>query len=159
MESPIKALQPADVLKVLGHLRATSSIWTRLHDEYGRRLDFEYIPVNSELHTLCKTRDVTMDASMKFFRNSNTINTNAFSNRTISSFGKWHFNCSQISNNLNRSFLLSPSNHLIQKHPIYDEIVIEKPLIGHAWTTYGPLTIQSDPISFQDVMSQSDHEF
>lgn len=86
-----------------------------------------------------------------------TINANAFSNLTISSFGKWNFHCSQISNNLNRSFLLSPSNHLIQKHPIYDEIVIEQPPIGHALTTHGSLAIQSN--HFQDSMSQSDHEF
>ena len=66
-EALIKALQPADLLKVLGHLDSASSIWTRLRDEYGRCLDFEYIHVNSEFQSLCKTKEVTMDAHITQF--------------------------------------------------------------------------------------------
>ena len=66
-EALIKALQPADLLKVLGHLDSAASIWTRLRDEYGRRLDFEYIRVNSEFQSLRKTKEVTMDAHITRF--------------------------------------------------------------------------------------------
>jgi len=66
-EALIKALQPADLLKVLGHLDSASSIWTRLRDEYGRRLDFEYIRVNSEFQSLRKTKEITMDAHITRF--------------------------------------------------------------------------------------------
>lgn len=63
----IKALLPAHLLKVLGHLDNTSSIWTRLRDEYGRRLDFEYFCVNSKFQSLRKTKQVTMDTHMTQF--------------------------------------------------------------------------------------------
>jgi hypothetical protein len=66
-EALIKALQPADLLKVLGHLDSASSIWTRLRDEYGRRLDFEYIHVNSEFQSLRKIKEVTMDGHITRF--------------------------------------------------------------------------------------------
>src|SRR2546423_7102665 len=66
-EALIKALQPADLLKVLGHLDSASSIWTRLRDEYGHRLDFEYIRVNSEFQSLHKSKDVTMDVHITQF--------------------------------------------------------------------------------------------
>ena len=52
-----------------------------------------------------------------------------------------------------------PSELSGTERPIYDEIVIEQPPIGHAFTTYGPLAVQPDPVSFQDAMSQPDHEF
>lgn len=43
-------------------------------------------------------------------------------------------------------------------HPIYDEIVVKQPPIGNAFTTYGPLAIRPDLVSFQDAMSRPDHE-
>src|SRR5579862_1368518 len=44
------------------------------------------------------------------------------------------------------------------ERPIYDEIVVEQSPIGHAFTTYGPLAVQSDPASFSEAMSRPDHE-
>jgi hypothetical protein len=67
-EALIKALQPANLPKVFGHLDSASSIWTRPRDEYSRRLGFEYIRVNSEFQSLRKTKEVTMDAHITRFK-------------------------------------------------------------------------------------------
>ena len=66
-EALLKALQPADLLKVLAYRNSAPDIWTRLRDEYGRRLDFEYIRVNSEFQSLRKTKEVTMDVHITHF--------------------------------------------------------------------------------------------
>jgi transposase InsO family protein len=44
------------------------------------------------------------------------------------------------------------------ERPIYDEITVEQPPIGHAFAIYGPLALQPDPASFEDAMSWRDHE-
>jgi hypothetical protein len=66
-EALLKALQPADLLKVLAFRHSAPEIWTRLRDEYGRRLDFKYIRVNSEFQSLHKTKEVTMDLHITRF--------------------------------------------------------------------------------------------
>ena len=66
-EALLKSLQPADLAKISPYQDSAAAIWTRLSDEYGRRLDYEYIRVNSELQRLQKTDDITMDAHITRF--------------------------------------------------------------------------------------------
>ena len=49
------------------YVKTTSLQSERLNDEYGRRLDIEYIRINSELQSLRKTDDIIMNAHIACF--------------------------------------------------------------------------------------------
>ena len=66
-EALLRSLEPADLLKVIPFRDSVLAIWTRLKDEYGRPLDFEYIRVNNEYMNLRKDDNTTMDAHITRF--------------------------------------------------------------------------------------------
>ena len=66
-EALLYSLEPADLLKVIGYRNSAPAIWTRLKDEYGRALDFEYIRVNNEYTSLHTDPNTTMDTHITRF--------------------------------------------------------------------------------------------
>src|SRR5271169_2320042 len=61
LEALLKSLEPTDLLKIVPVKDSASAIWTRLKDEYGRSLDFEYIRVNAQFQCLRKDKKTSMN--------------------------------------------------------------------------------------------------
>jgi transposase InsO family protein len=66
-EALLKCLEPADLLKVYLHRYSAPAIWTRLQDEYGRPLDYEYIRINNDFVSLRRGENVPIDEHINRF--------------------------------------------------------------------------------------------
>jgi gag-polypeptide of LTR copia-type len=66
-EALLRALEPADMIKIIRYRDSALAIWSRLKSEYGRPLDFEYIRVHNEYISLRKDDTITMDAHITRF--------------------------------------------------------------------------------------------
>jgi hypothetical protein len=66
-EALLKALETTDLLKVFPVKDSAPAIWSRLRDEYGKSLDFEYIRINAEFQSLRKDSKTSMNAHIDKF--------------------------------------------------------------------------------------------
>ena len=66
-EALLKSLDPAELIKVLPFRTTAAAIWTRLQQEYGRPLDFEYIRVNNEYVNLRRTETTSITDHIDHF--------------------------------------------------------------------------------------------
>ena len=66
-EALLRSLEASDLLKVTAVEDSAAGIWTRLKDEYGRSLDFEYIRVNNEYQSLRKDKKISMNDHINRF--------------------------------------------------------------------------------------------
>ena len=66
-EALLKSLEAPDLLKVIAVKNSAAVIWTRLKNEYGTSLDFEYIRVNAEFQSLRKDKKTLMNDHINKF--------------------------------------------------------------------------------------------
>ena len=66
-EALLKCLEPADLLKIYLHRYSAPAIWTRLQDEYGRPLDYEYVRINNDFISLRRGDNVPIDEHINRF--------------------------------------------------------------------------------------------
>jgi len=66
-EALFKSLELTDLLKIIAVKDKASAIWSRLKDEYGKSLDFEYIRVNADFVSLRKDQKITMNDHINKF--------------------------------------------------------------------------------------------
>jgi hypothetical protein len=59
-EALLKSLEPTELIKVLPFRGSAAAIWTRVQQEYGRPLDFEYIRVNNEYMNLRRSESTSI---------------------------------------------------------------------------------------------------